>query len=424
MKIAVPVLYLLVGSMTLIPAAQPEKRFQPIPRDESLQPLPPAESENIVFIGNHTFTPDQLREPLAEQIKDIQAQGLSKPRADDAAYYLAVFYRKRGYASAEVNWEIQGSRVILKISEGSRTFLRHVAFEGNHAEDNKTLFEYLVGGTQERLAKSPADFPFVEADIQSGVVCIRGLYESEGHLDAVVDDAVITYTANRTRADVLVKINEGPRYTFGEITFAGTPVFSRSELINALGEPTQNPFTTQHVNTMQRNLQYYFKQHGYYAAEVESAADPKTAIPAPLNNRKVPVTFTIKSGAVYRFDGTTITGLTRLHPSFMENRFRSLSGQVYSPEKMDERFREVLHTGLFSNLRINTTPLPNDEVRIDLAAEEAKPKELGFSVGYSTYEGGMLGVRVGDRDLFGAGRPLSLTIDYSQRAIRAPNCSI
>jgi hypothetical protein len=28
-----------------------------------------------------------LREPLAEQMRDIEQQGLNKPRADDAAYF-------------------------------------------------------------------------------------------------------------------------------------------------------------------------------------------------------------------------------------------------------------------------------------------------------------------------------------------------
>ena len=407
--------------LVLLPEAyaQPVHPFQPLPKDESLQPLPQGNAGIIDFIGAHSYTPDQLRQPLTEQIKDIQEHGLTPPRADDTAYYLAVYYRKQGFANVDVRWEIRGSRLALTIQEGARAYLRNVTFKGNKAMDDKTLFEYLIGGTRERLAKSPTAVPFVEGDVQSGVGRIRGLYESEGYLDAVVEDAAINYTSNHARADVVVSLTEGPHYIFGEITFAGTPVYSRNELSKALGESTQTPFTTQRVNTMQRNLQFYFKQHGYYAAEVESAADPKAAVAGPANSRKVPVTFTVKPGAIYHFDGTTVTGLTKLHPSVVENRFRKLSGQVYSPEKFDERFRELLHTGLFTNLRVNTTPLPNNEVRLDLTAEEAKPKEVGFSIGYSTYDGALVGVRLGDRDLFGSGRPLTLSIDYSTRAIRS-----
>jgi outer membrane protein assembly complex protein YaeT len=108
-----------------------------------------------------------------------------------------------------------------------------------------------------------------------------------------------------------------------------------------------------------------------------------------------------------------------VHPTVVTNRFRKLSGQVYSPEKMDERFRELLRTGLFTNLRINTEALPSNVVHISLTAEEARHKELGFSIGYSTYEGAIFGFRIGDRNLFGSGRPLTLDVDYSQRGLKA-----
>ena len=196
-------------------------------------------------------------------------------------------------------------------------------------------------------------------------------------------------------------------------------VFDRPTLISALGELLQNAYTTQRVNTMQHNLEFYFKLHGYYAAQVAVAGEPKKATPGPLNNRRVPVTFTIQSGALYRFDGVTIKGLDRLHPSFIENRFHSLTGQIYTPTALDERYREVLRTGLFRNLKVATVPLPTNEVRVDLTGEEAKAKEIGFSVGFSTYEGILLGVRLADRDFMGRGRPLSLDIDYTSRSMRS-----
>src|SRR5439155_856618 len=52
------------------------------------------------------------------------------------------------------------------------------------------------------------------------------------------------------------------------------------------------------------------------------------------------------------------------------------------------------------------------------SAEEVKSKEFGFWVGFDTYEGALAGVQVGDRDLFGYGRPVTATIEVSQRSYR------
>ena len=394
-------------------------KFQRNPGDASLQPIPPAANAPVEFVGNRSFTPDQLRTPLAESLKDIQANGLTRPRADDAAYFLSVYYRKQGYPDVEVNWDIRGSRLVLTIKEGPHTLIGQVTFEGNSAQTNATLYEYMIGGTQEKKV-APVEIPFVEADVQSGVARIRGLYESEGFLDAIVDDAVITYSGDHTRANLVVNIKEGPKYVFGNIVFTGTPIFERERLIKALKESTEAPYTTQRVNTMQKNLEYFYKLQGYYTAEVTVASDPKAARVGPSGVHLVTATFTAKPGPLYRFDGVTINKLDRLKPAFIQNRFRKLKGKVYSPPDLDETYREVLRTGLFNNLRLKTTPLPaTNEVRVDLEGQEAKAKEIGFSVGFSTYEGFLVGLRLADRDIFGIGRPLSLDIDYTSRAMRA-----
>ncbi len=394
-------------------------RFQPMPHDDSLKPPPAKTTGKIDFVGNTSFTADQLKEPMTEQIKEIDAQGLTAPRADDAAFYLANYYHKQGFPDADVAWAITGGRLRLTIKEGRRTYLRHVTFVGNKAIDRNTLYEYMIGGTEERDTKKAPAVPFVESDMGTGVARIRGYYESEGRLDAKIEDPEITYSPDHSAADVTVRISEGPRYTFGKIDFVGEPAFGRDQLINGLGEPVTNPYTTQRLNTMEHNLLYYYKTNGYYAATVSSAADVKKATPGKLNNRLVPVVFTVKAGPVYHFDGVTVQGLNRLKPSFFEHRFGELHGKVYSPPLIDEKFRELLSTGLFTNLRINQVALPTNEVRADFTAEEAKSKEIGFSLGYSTYEGAIAGTHLADRDLFGNGRPLSLDVDYSQRGLKA-----
>src|SRR5690606_38564613 len=141
------------------------------------------------------------------------------------------------------------------------------------------------------------------------------------------------FTRNRQRADVTLNIKEGPRYGFGTIRFQGDVLFSEAELIKGLGEPIDEPYTAQRVNTMQRNLEYFYKSRGHFQAEVEATSDPaaasvRTATGAEgrVYQRLVPITFTVQPGALFRFNGITVTGLDRLKPEFMANRFRDLKG--------------------------------------------------------------------------------------------------
>src|SRR6202022_1026127 len=145
--------------------------------------------------------------------------------------------------------------------------------------------------------------------------------------------------------------------------------------------------------------QTYFKTRGYYDVNVEATGAPEEAV-----NGRVPVEIAVAAGPLYHFDGVTVSGLDRLRPSYVTKRFSKLSGQTYSPDVLDERFRTLMKTGLFNVLQIKPVPVDGHLLRLDISAEEAKSKEFGFWAGFDTYEGALAGAQIGDRDLFGTGR--------------------
>src|SRR6202140_612533 len=60
----------------------------------------------IEFRGQHAFDEKELRSQLKEQITTIDDFGLTAARGDDLAFFLAVFYRKHGYAKVDVRYVI------------------------------------------------------------------------------------------------------------------------------------------------------------------------------------------------------------------------------------------------------------------------------------------------------------------------------
>src|SRR5438132_9673746 len=175
----------------------------------------------------------------------------------------------------------------------------------------------------------------------------------------------------------------------------------------------QQPYTDARVADIPRRLEAYYKGRGYYDVKVDATAAPDEAV-----NGQVPVNVVISAGPVYHFDGVTVNGLNRLHPSYVIKRFSKLEGKTYSPDVLDDRFRTLMKTGLCNLLQIKPVRMDGHLVRLDVSAEEAKSKEFGFSVGYGTYEGGIFGVQYRDRDLFGYGRPLTTSIEVSQRGYK------
>jgi len=368
----------------------------------------------IEFRGQQAFAEKELRSALKEELTTIEDFGLSPARADDLAFFLEVFYRKHGYAKVNVHYVIEsGSRLRLDITEGPRFMLRTVTFDGNAREPADKLFEYMVGPTRERYSKLEKKLPFVAADMEEGTRLVDRFYIADGFLDAVVDPPRYNFQEQSSDVDVVVPVHEGRQYFFGSVAFNGQTVYGAEALRGQIVDLLQRPYTEVRVADIPRRLEAYFKARGYYDIKVEASGAPEEAV-----NGRVPVQISVSPGPVYHFDGVTVNGLTRLHPSFVTKRFARLNGKTYSPDVLDERFRTLMKTGQFNLLQIKPVPVDGNLLRLDISAEEAKSKEFGFWVGYDTYEGALAGVQVGDRDLFGYGRPVTASIEVSQRSYK------
>ena len=403
-----------VAAQSAVDVPRPEEK-QKAQRAVAKQQEKRAQQTSIIeFRGQQAFDEKTLRSQLKEQITTIDDYGLSPARADDVAFFLEVFYRKHGYAKVNVHYAIESqNRLRLAITEGPLMTLGKVIFEGNSKEPTDKLFEYAVGPTRERYSKLQKNLPFVTADMEEGANLVHRLYVAEGFLNAVVDPPRYVYHDQSNQVDVIIPIHEGEQYFFGRVSFTGQTVYDAETLRGQMLDLLQQPYTDARIADIPRRLQAYFKSRGYYDVKVEATGAPEEAV-----NGRVPVQIAIAAGPVYHFDGARVTGLNRLRPSYVIKRFNKLSGKTYSPDILDERFRTLMRTGLFNLLQIKPVPVDGNLLRLDISAEEAKSKEFGFSVGYGTYEGGIIGVQFRDRDLFGYGRPLTTSVEVSQRGYK------
>jgi outer membrane protein insertion porin family len=403
-----------VAAQSAVDVTRPEDRQKARQRVVKQQEKRAQRTSIIEFRGQQAFDEEDLRSALKEEITTIGDFGLSPARADDLAFFLEVFYRKHGYADVSVHYVIESqNRVRLDITEGPRFTVGTVIFDGNARQPSDELFEFMVGPTRERYSKLEKKLPFVAADMQEGANLVERLYVAEGFLDAVVDPPLYTFHRETNQVDVVLPIHEGRQYFFGSVSFSGQKIYDAETLRGQMADLLRQPYTDARLADIPRRLQAYFRARGYYEVEVEASGAPEEAV-----NGRVPVQVAITAGPIYRFDGVTVTGLDRLRPSYVIKRFSRLQGKTYSPDVIDERFRTLMRTGLFNLVQIKPVPVDGHLLRLDISAEEAKSKEFGFWIGYGTYEGGIAGVQYRDRNLFGYGRPLTTSVEVSQRGYR------
>ena len=371
---------------------------------------------SVELSGQQAFKEKDLRSAVKEQLATIDRYGLTPARADDLAFFVEVFYRKHGYTKASVHYKIESrDRLRLEISEGALMTLGTITFEGNSAEPTDKLFDFVVGPTRERYSKLQRHLPFVASDVQEGVELVHRLYVAEGFLDAAVDPPRYTFHDEANQVDVAVPIHEGRQYFFGNVSFRGQTIYGEEALRGQIDDLLKQPFTDARVADIPRRLQAYFRTRGYYEVKIGATAEPTAAA-----NGHIPLDVAISPGQLYHFSGEVfVNGLTRLRPSFVQKRFSSLAGKTYSPEALDDRFRALMKTGLFNVLKIEPTPIADeDTLLLNISAEEAKSKQFGVSLGYGTWEGGIIGAQYREGNLFGYGRPFTISAEVSQRSYK------
>lgn len=386
---------------------------------------PMALAVSVVFQGTHALPEAELRTAIGEQLQDIDAKGLTMARADDAAFFLGGHYRKAGFARVDVKYEIRGNTLVLQVNEGPRAVVRSVKFTGNHGYTDAELADYFSGVKAQDLAKQK--LPYTEAEVSAGGDRVRGFYLSEGWLDATVDVSGTRLSGDGTAADVVVAITEGKHYTLGELSFSGDVNYPRADLVDGLGikpeEPIETadpiarslkmpgrPFTPALADAMQGSLRSWLRARGHFNALV-TAEWSKDKAPGG----KVPVNFAIKAGPKFRVTRVDARGLERVKPEFLQRRFDKITNATYNPEAIDEKYRELLRTGLFRTLHVVPKADGDGRMHLEVEAEEAKQKEFGFELGFRSYDGAVGAIRLGDRNFMRSGRPLSLKLEASQR---------
>ena len=81
-----------------------------------------------------TFSIPKRENGALQLIHYIDENGVSTARADDAAFFLQLGLRKRGYEKANVTWRLPtANRIVLDVEEGEIFGLGEIISEGNEA---------------------------------------------------------------------------------------------------------------------------------------------------------------------------------------------------------------------------------------------------------------------------------------------------
>ncbi|HKK20911.1 MAG TPA: BamA/TamA family outer membrane protein [candidate division Zixibacteria bacterium] len=213
---------------------------------------------------------------------------------------------------------------------------------------------------------------------------IMYLYLIRGFLDVKIQESFKPVSEKDSAAIVLVQIEEGRRYFYGDKRIAGTyppkyhGYFTKYASRLKRNEPI-NPFDIRSVVVEMKTV---LSNNGYPYANIQFKYDKS------VSSDTIPISFSVVADTLVHFGDISIrelkTGAHRIYPEYVVSRELTFKpGEIYKQSDLVDSRKRLYESGYFSYVQL----IPNDSlgtrVRPDMVVQvrETKPKYLSLTMG-------------------------------------------
>lgn len=366
----------------------------------------------IAFEGNLRLDDEQLESEV-----DLRPRVVYTPaRVQSAVTRILELYRRSGRYGAVVEpkiIELDQNRVdlIFEIEEGPRTVVKGISFVGNEAFSDgrlRTELETVESRWWRVLTASDTYDPDRLAFDQE---LLRRFYLQQGYADFEVRSAIAELTPEGDGFFITISVDEGQRYSFGEVTVDSRIDDLDPTALEALVET--EPGDVYNAALIEETIQAMTDRVGELGyAFVEIRPEP----------RRDPVAGTI--GIVYRVDEgprvyverIEIVNNTRTLDRVIRRELLLAEGDAFNSALLRESVRRVRRLGFFESVETDTRPgTAPDRIVVAVEVAERSTGELSFGAGFSTTDGPIAAIDLAERNLLGTGRDVRARVGLSGR---------
>jgi outer membrane protein insertion porin family len=414
----------------------PDGRFDEAARDAALKALLATGLFNNVTIqrAGDRLVVHLTEAPVLDRVafegnkkikdKDLEAIVESKPRGtlqravvqSDVGRIMEA-YRHAGRDNVGVVPQIidRGSDrvdLVYVVTEGAKTTVRQINFEGNRVFGKRQLAAVIKTSATNMLSFLTGGDDYDPDRIAADREQLRLYYRSKGYADASVTSAKAEYDPALHGFTLTFSIDEGELYHFGDVSIVGNvPGLDTEKLRPLLVARSGAVFNGNALDKTDEVLAIELSKLGFPFAQ----AVPRTTRDATA--KRIDVAFTIDQGPRTYVERIDIHGNTRTRGYVIRREFDIAEGDAYNKALIDRAERRLKNLNYFKTVKITRRPgSAPDRVVLDVEVADQSTGEFTISGGYSTTDGLLAEVKVGDRNFLGGGQAVSASVTYGQYA--------
>jgi outer membrane protein insertion porin family len=360
----------------------------------------------IAFEGNSRIKEEQLK----AEIQSKERGTLSRPSVQSDVQRMAEVYRRTGRFDVTIEpkiIELPNSRVdlVFEINEGGKTGVRTIEFIGNKVYSAYRLSD-VIKTTKTSFLSFLQNTNIYDPDrLEADRDLLRRFYLKHGYIDVRVVAATAQYDPATKGFLVRYTIEEGEQYRVGAVDVISTIRRLDPELVRyRLRLSAGDVYNADALERTVEDITVEAARMGFAFATVRPRADRN------YQARTVNLVLTIDEGQRVYIEQINIRGNSRTRDNVIRREFDVAEGDPYNRALINRAERRLKNLNYFKDVKVTAEPgSAPDRVVINATVEEMSTGEFSIAGGYSTSDGFMGEISVGERNLRSSSHIFSVT---------------
>jgi len=309
---------------------------------------------------------------------------------------IRKIYAEKGYLNVKISSELSMPKKDLSLFGGKgKELIRDLTFtiEENRKvkigkiiiDGNESMSDFRLRWEMKETKQQPwylfwrSTFDNKKFDEDKNL--LSAYYRNKGYRDFKIISDSIEYSPNGKKMNIILSVEEGPRYKYRNFSWEGMTLFDQETLERALSLEKEERYSDEEFNmAVFSRVQGLYLDRGYIYSRVE----PKIT---PVGKDSLDIHFMITENHKVYINNISILGNTRTRENVIRRQLRVFPGDVYSQELIARSYREVMMLNFFANAAPNILPVSEDKVDIEFTVEEKPAGQASANMGYSQYYG-------------------------------------
>lgn len=368
----------------------------------------------LTIEGNKSIKTEDLEAGL-KQSGLAQGAVLQRATLERIQRELERQYVAQGRYGAQVEAEVvprPRNRAELKINikEGNVARIKQINIIGNAIFSNEELTDLFELRKTNIFSFFKGDDKYARERLAGDLERLRSFYLDRGYIQFQIESTQVAIDPNKENIYVTITVQEGKRYTLGDVKVAGVVPFPESELDKLLAVEAGETFSRIKLTQTEDAITRKLGDVGYTFASVKGLPDVEEG------GDTVDVTFLVEPGKRVTVRRVNFEGNEKTADNVMRREMRQMEGAWASSEKIELSKVRLQRLGFFKGVKAETPRVPGTEDQVDLniTVEEQPSGSIGASIGYQGGTGVVFGANLSQRNFLGTGNQVEFALQRTR----------